>query len=315
VNTREDNTADSRETEGFVVATHAGRHHADDILSCWFLWLLLGDGTRIVRTDDPELQRHADWLVDTGGVFCQNRRRFDHHHGADVPEPKNPRRPAYATAGLLWRALGYKIIAEILEHLPDRAKTAYLSLDPVRRATLYAEIFGRLDRDVVGPVDAWDNGYHPKSVSVVPVQWLLPHLDFDTALAALGEAFAFRVVSTAMQELGAVILREDLRTNGPTEFYLFGEEIVVVAGDAESRLEWGGASRMVSEDLGMELGALVVPIRKGAKWAALLGRRLEADRELPPGIESASGRKAVYAFDRRLLLDLVKNLATERVCN
>ena len=133
-------------TETFVVCTHAGRHHADELLACWFFWVLFGEEARIVRTGDPSLLTRADWLLDTGGVFDPTTGRYDHHGCAKVPLPKNPNRPPYATAGLIWRSAGYKVIESVLADLTGRPSEVYANLEPDRRGAMFSEVFGKLDK-------------------------------------------------------------------------------------------------------------------------------------------------------------------------
>ena len=64
----------------FVVATHSGPFHADDVVA----WALVRDHSGIeelelVRTRDAERIAEAQLVFDVGGIFDPERLRFDHH--------------------------------------------------------------------------------------------------------------------------------------------------------------------------------------------------------------------------------------------
>jgi uncharacterized UPF0160 family protein len=89
------------------VATHDGSFHSDDVFAIAALQLLLGENeVEVVRVpkDSPSIE--ADYVVDVGGVYDHERRRYDHHQpGAPVRENGIP----YAAFGLVWRHYGADI--------------------------------------------------------------------------------------------------------------------------------------------------------------------------------------------------------------
>ncbi len=86
---------------------HDGTFHFDDLASVALLELLLPDNKiSVTRTRDKELIKKADWVIDVGGEYNHESRRYDHH------QPSSPTRHngvPYAALGLLWRHWGATI--------------------------------------------------------------------------------------------------------------------------------------------------------------------------------------------------------------
>ena len=63
-----------------TIGTHDGTFHCDEALACVLLKFLpeFADAT-IVRTRDEEKLSACDVVVDVGGLYDPDTRRFDHH--------------------------------------------------------------------------------------------------------------------------------------------------------------------------------------------------------------------------------------------
>jgi len=102
------------------IITHSGAFHADDVFAVATLLLSLGDTpAEIVRTRDSSLFDGADFVVDVGGIYDAEKKRFDHHQigGAGAHENGVP----FASFGLVWKEFGKKIatsqeLARIIEN-------------------------------------------------------------------------------------------------------------------------------------------------------------------------------------------------------
>lgn len=117
-----------------TLVTHNGKFHADDILACAVLQLVLekrGEEYTVIRTRDPKIIANADYVFDVGGEYDADRNRYDHHQlgGAGTYDSDIP----YASIGLVWKHFG--------EELCDSA-----------------EVAGMIEDQIVMPVDADDNG-------------------------------------------------------------------------------------------------------------------------------------------------------------
>lgn len=114
-----------------TIATHSGSFHSDDVFAVAALQLLLGvENTTIVRTRDEAVLAAVDYVVDVGGVYDHKQKRYDHHQlGAPVRENGIP----YAAFGLVWDHYGEALCES-------------------------AEVAASIERQLVLPIDAGDNG-------------------------------------------------------------------------------------------------------------------------------------------------------------
>ena len=115
-----------------IVVTHSGDFHADDAFAVATLSLLHRGKIRVVRSRRPEDWSKGDYVVDVGDVYDHSARRYDHHQrgGAGVRVDGVP----YAAFGLVWKHYG--------EIVAGGKETAL-----------------RVERVLVEPLDAGDNGY------------------------------------------------------------------------------------------------------------------------------------------------------------
>lgn len=114
------------------IVTHNSKFHTDDIFAVATLSLILGEeNIEVIRTRDPEIIKTGDYVVDVGGVYDFETKRFDHHQegGAGKRENSIP----YASFGLVWKHFGEKVCGSL-------------------------EIANRIEEELVWPIDAGDNG-------------------------------------------------------------------------------------------------------------------------------------------------------------
>ncbi len=121
--------------------THDGSFHTDDIFACATLALMLekeGKHYEIIRTRDPEILKEGDYVFDVGGEYSPEKNIFDHHQvgGAGsrtLGDTDKKVSIEYASFGLVWKNFGMKL-------------------------TEYQAVLDFLDRKLVAPIDAGDNG-------------------------------------------------------------------------------------------------------------------------------------------------------------
>lgn len=115
----------------YTVVVHDGSFHSDEILGCAIMSIYLKGRMRIVRTRDPHIISGADYVLDVGGVYNHDMHMYDHHQteGAGVRDNGIP----YATAGLIWKHYGRQIVKN-------------------------EDLWNSIDRKLVQPIDAVDNG-------------------------------------------------------------------------------------------------------------------------------------------------------------
>ena len=113
-----------------IIATHNGKFHADDVFSIALLLQLYPDA-QVIRTRDPQELASADIVLDVGGVYDPETKRFDHHQ---LSSGARPNKVLYSAIGLLWKEYG-------LEFCDGNE-----------------DIWRRIDKKLVMPLDAVDNG-------------------------------------------------------------------------------------------------------------------------------------------------------------
>jgi uncharacterized UPF0160 family protein len=65
-----------------TIATHSGPFHADDVMATALLRVFVDADATVVRTRDPARMEPADVVIDVGGRFDPEARRFDHHQAS-----------------------------------------------------------------------------------------------------------------------------------------------------------------------------------------------------------------------------------------
>ncbi len=116
------------------LVTHNGSFHADDIFACATLSIMLeseGREFEVIRTRDEGIINTGDYVFDVGSVYDASINRFDHHQmgGAGARENTIP----YSSFGLIWKHYGEKIAGSPKAQM-------------------------MIDKNLVQPVDAFDNG-------------------------------------------------------------------------------------------------------------------------------------------------------------
>lgn len=117
-----------------TIVAHNGSFHADDIFACAVLSLYLDKKNvpyRMIRTRDEKIIDSADYVVDVGGIQDDEKNRFDHHQTGGAGKRDNG--IPYASFGLVWRKFGPLLVSN-------------------------EEIVCDIDRRIVQPIDAIDNG-------------------------------------------------------------------------------------------------------------------------------------------------------------
>lgn len=132
------------------IATHNGVFHADDVFAVAALQLM--DPTlSVIRTREPKVILEAAYVVDVGGTHDPNLGRFDHHQKGRAGA--RPNGVLFSSFGLVWAALGKKILHA-------------LRLNDLQEEGLLPRIIDTVDRTLVQPIDALDNGQELYSTKI-----------------------------------------------------------------------------------------------------------------------------------------------------
>jgi uncharacterized UPF0160 family protein len=136
------------------LVTHNGSFHADDIFACATLSIYLekiGETFEVIRTRDEEIIKTGDYVFDLGGIYDEKVNRFDHHQTGGAGKRQNC--IEYSSFGLVWRKFS--------KELCGSEKVADL-----------------IDRKLVAPVDAFDNGISLVTNNYDVSPYFIDHLFF-----------------------------------------------------------------------------------------------------------------------------------------
>ena len=160
INNNNENKITSNEMKTNKLITHNGAFHADEIFSSAALSILLekrGEGYEIVRTRDEQIIESGDYVFDVGGIYDKEKNRFDHHQpggaGSRVIKSENNKEESieYSSFGLVWGRFGVEICGN-------------------------QQIADLIDKKLVAPVDAFDNGFDLAESEYEVSPYLLQHV-------------------------------------------------------------------------------------------------------------------------------------------
>ncbi|KAH7192956.1 metal-dependent protein hydrolase [Fusarium flagelliforme] len=144
---------------GPLIGTHNGHFHADEALAVHMLRRLPAyRDADLVRTRDPAVLATCHTVVDVGGEYDAEKRRFDHHQrGFTTTFPGRPTK--LSSAGLVFLHFGRAIVADRLG-LPEDSSDVEL-------------IYNKLYENFVEALDAHDNGislYDPAAIAAAGIE-------------------------------------------------------------------------------------------------------------------------------------------------
>uniref|UniRef100_A0A0N5B6J6 UPF0160 protein MYG1, mitochondrial n=1 Tax=Strongyloides papillosus TaxID=174720 RepID=A0A0N5B6J6_STREA len=133
-----------------TIGTHNGKFHTDEALACFFLKKLpTYSDAKIIRSRDMEILEKTDIIVDVGGVYDHEKKRYDHHQKSFFETMSSLKvLPSYNTklssAGLIYSHYGKEVISQIL-NIPINDPNIDI-------------IYDRMYYNFVEAIDANDNG-------------------------------------------------------------------------------------------------------------------------------------------------------------
>lgn len=102
------------ENEVKLIVTHNGLFHGDDVNAVAMLKILC-PASAVVRTRDPGVSDAADVVVDIGGVYDDEKCRFDHHQRGFACSHANG--TLRSSAGLIWMHYGFQIVKKTISEI------------------------------------------------------------------------------------------------------------------------------------------------------------------------------------------------------
>jgi uncharacterized UPF0160 family protein len=272
----------------FNVGTHNGPFHADETLACAVLLALAlkqGGGYEVVRTRDPKVLETCGIVVDVGGVYDNDKCRFDHHQIEGKPVDRENGVP-FSSAGLVWKHFGRDLVS-------------------------CNEVHKLVDEKLFQAVDSLDNGYGERNIVAGlehvtfsdVVSGFNPTWQEDTSPAAFdarftdATKFAMAVLNRTIAECEAAFAAQSLVTSQK------GESVIVIdryAPVMDTIIETSATAQfLVYPSPGGEWMIQCVPPAKGsfaqrkplpAEWAGKRGKDLDAVTGEDGGIFCHAGR-------------------------
>jgi uncharacterized UPF0160 family protein len=96
------------------IVTHNGQFHADDVLACALLKLIIPNSD-IFRTRNDNIINNCEYVVDVGRIYNPDNNRFDHHQkGCYEVYSKNYDTPM-SSVGMVYKKFGKDIIETLLK--------------------------------------------------------------------------------------------------------------------------------------------------------------------------------------------------------
>ncbi|KAJ2700311.1 hypothetical protein FB645_005036 [Coemansia sp. IMI 203386] len=184
-----------------TIGTHSGTFHCDEALACYMLRRLDDyKESKVVRSRDPATLDLCDIVVDVGGVYDHESKRYDHHQRGFDEQFSADFKTKLSSAGLIYKHYGKDVIRAIL-------KDEQISEDEVDI------LFKKLYESFVEGIDGVDNGVSRYPEDVQPAYkestslsarvgrlnpwWNEPEGDMDArfakAMEMTGEEFRERV--------------------------------------------------------------------------------------------------------------------------
>lgn len=191
----------------FVVGTHNGIFHSDEVVAVAILCLLHNnEKIAVVRSRDPEILHKCDICVDIGGG------KYDHHQ----PEFDLKRNSGitYASAGLIWKDFGSKVVLKLLEEanlLEDLAKSC-------------SNVVDTIDKNVIKFVDAEDNGidlglHYMSFISSYLPEWYESEPKFESQFAKVLDTTITVLEQKIRQVISEIYATELIRERNKSSMY------------------------------------------------------------------------------------------------
>jgi len=136
------------------LVTHDGSFHADDIFAAASLSILFkkrGESFEIIRTRDIEIIGTGDVVFDIGEIYDEEKNKFDHHQPGGARKRESG--IEYSSFGLVWDKFGAEICGT-------------------------EKVAGLIDKKLVAPVDAFDNGFDLVENKYDLTPYLIQHVFF-----------------------------------------------------------------------------------------------------------------------------------------
>ena len=140
-----------------LIATHSGTFQADEALGVWILRQTnIFRNSPVIRTRDPKVYSEADVVIDVGGVYNHEEKKYDHHQRGyeehfspkikkddDGNEIEVERCTKLSASGLVYRHYGKEVISNLYPSLSEKE---------------IEKVYLKMYNSFMEPIDAIDTG-------------------------------------------------------------------------------------------------------------------------------------------------------------
>lgn len=174
-------SSEKEKLKRFIIGTHDGIFHADEVVACAILCLFHSDDDiEIVRSKNVAFlySKEVDIILDVGGG-C-----YDHHQKGGNGKRKNGF--PYASAGLVWREYGELLISKCCNKL--------YGVSFELNETMLSYLCKLLDEKLIQEVDKEDNGIYTSLHTFSFISSFLPM--YESSYCSFDEAFELALHTT-----------------------------------------------------------------------------------------------------------------------
>lgn len=154
-----------------TVGTHSEVFHCDEVHGVMMLLHYVSEykGAKVVRSRDMAVLNSLDIVIDVGGVYDFEKKRFDHHQKGFM-EHYDPKKGfgkvKLSASGLIWKHFGEEIVRNALEDIFGRERLLkgefYREIDEKQVRALKHRMYDKYFENI----DGIDNGQsqYPREV-------------------------------------------------------------------------------------------------------------------------------------------------------
>lgn len=150
------------------IGTHSGTFHCDEVTGCMLLQNYTNEfkDCEITRSRDKAVQNTLDIVIDVGGEFDHEKKRYDHHQAGFNEVYSKDTNIKLSASGLVYKHYGKEITENALNSLFDTGVVKDTSLKEFINKESVEKLTDNLYENFFVTLDAIDNGIdqYPKDV-------------------------------------------------------------------------------------------------------------------------------------------------------
>ena len=151
------------------IGTHSGTFHADEVTGMMLLKNFVSEfqNAEIVRTRDAGVLASLDLIIDVGGEYNHQMRRYDHHQKGFSETFSDQHKTKLSSAGLVFKHYGEEILRNTLVHIFDVEQAIDKKYNVDLNIDELAALKNFIYNDFIEFIDGVDNGItqYPKEVT------------------------------------------------------------------------------------------------------------------------------------------------------